>query len=87
MGVCGLEIQFRLTGEVGGVVHIGLCYPTKVVESIGREESARAAGRGAVGGARVGIIVTPARLAAGHRALHLPSIQSQNPEDGILLSV
>ena len=35
LGVCGLGIQLRGVGEVGGVVHIGLCYPTIVVESMG----------------------------------------------------
>jgi len=34
-GLCGLGIQLKVMGEVGGVVHIGLCYPTRVVESIG----------------------------------------------------
>ena len=34
LGVCGSGNQLRMVGEVGGVVHIELYYPTIVVKSI-----------------------------------------------------
>ena len=35
LGVCGLGIQLRMAGEVVGVAHIELYYPTIVVKSRG----------------------------------------------------
>jgi hypothetical protein len=37
LGVCDLGIQLGMAGEVGGVRHIELYYPTIVVKSIGVE--------------------------------------------------
>jgi len=69
LSVCGIGIQLRMMSEVCGVVHIESGYATTVVKSIEGEE--RQTG--------------PLRAGRQGSPLHLPSIQSQNGANAILL--